>query len=179
MTRIHLIRHGQSEFNAVFTGSHDPMIFDAPLTSLGRSQALAARAAVMELGIREIICSPLTRAVQTAQLIFPMEQISVHAEAREHLGHSCDIGRAPGELQASFPDVAFAHLPDIWWHKGPLNDVGVPVEPADVFHDRMTQLGRDLRARDGRPLAVVCHGHVIRALTGIDPDNCDIVELRD
>ena len=174
---IHLIRHGQSAFNAVYTGASDPMIFDAALTPLGRNQASAARARVAELGIREVICSPLTRALQTARLIFPTEHIHVHSETREHLGNSCDIGRSPAELQTSFPDIAFTHLPDIWWHTGPLNAVGVPVEPEVVFLQRMTALGRELSARETRPLAVVCHGHVIRALTGIDPDNCDIVEF--
>ena len=37
---VYLIRHGQSEFNAVHTeGDPDPMIFDAPLTKKGRIQA--------------------------------------------------------------------------------------------------------------------------------------------
>lgn len=172
---IHLIRHGQSAFNAVFTGDGDPMIFDAALTPLGQRQAQEVRQRVAELGIREVVCSPLTRALQTARLIFPTDHIHVVAETREHLGHSCDIGQSPAALQTAFPDIPFAHLPDIWWHQGPLNDVGVPVEPAEVFEARMTLLASTLRARDARPLAVVCHGHVIRALTGIDPDNCDIV----
>ena len=175
---IHLIRHGQSAFNAVFSGGADPMIFDAPLTQLGASQAQEARHKVVELGIREVVCSPLTRALQTARLIFPTEDIHVVAGTREHLGHSCDVGRAPAELQAVFPDIPFAHLPDIWWHQGELNAVGVPVEPADVFEARMLLLASTLRARDVRPLAVVCHGHVIEALTGTLPDNCGIVELR-
>ncbi|RLJ41825.1 broad specificity phosphatase PhoE [Litoreibacter meonggei] len=175
---IHLIRHGQSAFNAVFTGAGDPMIFDAGLTPLGHEQATAARIHVAELGIREVICSPLTRALQTARLIFPTDHIHVVAETREHLGHSCDVGRAPAALQAVFPDISFSHLPDIWWHQGELNAVGVPVEPADVFEARMVLLASALRARDARPLAVVCHGHVIDALTGTHPDNCGIVELR-
>ncbi|WP_299191121.1 histidine phosphatase family protein [uncultured Litoreibacter sp.] len=174
---IHLIRHGQSEFNAAFTGAGDPMIFDAPLTELGQSQARATRARAAALGIEDILCSPLTRAIQTARLIFPQRQISVEPETREHLGHSCDIGISPSRLSRSFPDMTFDHLPQIWWHQGPENEYGVPVEPQDIFAARMARLARALHARQTRPLAVVCHGHVIRELTGIDPNNCDIVEL--
>lgn len=40
---IYLVRHGQSQFNAAFKGEFDPLIYDAPLTELGFSQAAEAR----------------------------------------------------------------------------------------------------------------------------------------
>ncbi|MDA8747505.1 phosphoglycerate mutase family protein [Litoreibacter sp.] len=175
---IYLIRHGQSEFNAVFKGSRDPMIFDAPLTSLGQSQAEDTRAKAADLNVSHIICSPLTRAIQTARLIFPDRQPEVMQDAREHLGHSCDVGRDPAALSDEFPDMTFDHLPEIWWHQGPLNENSIPVEPWDVFRTRMQFLRTTLGAPPARPLAVVCHGHVIRELTGVDPANCQIVELK-
>ncbi len=174
---IYLIRHGQSAFNAAFTGSGDPMIFDAPLTELGITQAERARETVKALGITHVICSPLTRAIQTARLIFPGHPLQVEAEAREHLGHSCDVGISPAALKENFPDVAFDHLPDVWWHQGPLNDHGVPEEPLPVFAGRVKAYAQELHSRDTRPFGVVCHGHVIREMTGTDPDNCDIVPL--
>ena len=68
---VYVIRHDQSEFNAVHTeGDLDPMIFDAPLTKKGRIQAVKVRGQVMELGIQQVITSPLTRAIQTALTIF-------------------------------------------------------------------------------------------------------------
>lgn len=176
---IHLIRHGQSEFNALFDGTGDPMIYDAPLTPLGQEQAELARAHVAELEIEHIICSPLTRAIQTAQLLFPGRTPDVVAETREHLGHSCDIGRPPSELASSFPHLAFDHLAELWWHQGPVNENGVPVEPWETFKARMAALRAQLQAYSARPLAVVCHGHVIRELTGIDPHNCQVVPLLD
>ena len=175
---IPLIRHGQSAFNAVFEGHGDPMIFDAPLTELGQSQANAARDTLAAMGIEHVICSPCTRAIQTARLIFPDRALEVVAEAREHLGHSCDIGTPRTALADKFPDMSFDHLQETWWYQGPENEFGVPVEPQDVFAARMDALAKHLHARDTRPLAVVCHGHVIREMTGINPDNCEIVELR-
>ena len=40
---IYFVRHGQSQFNAAFKGEVDPLIYDAPLTELGFSQAAEAR----------------------------------------------------------------------------------------------------------------------------------------
>ena len=68
---VFFIRHGQSEFNAVHKdGDNDPLIFDAPLTDKGRRQAEEARSLVADLGIKQVITSPLTRAIQTALCIF-------------------------------------------------------------------------------------------------------------
>ena len=68
---IYLIRHGQSEFNAAHVqGCPDPMIWDAPLTALGREQARKARAEIAGLGIQQVLTTPLTRAIQTAKIIF-------------------------------------------------------------------------------------------------------------
>ena len=44
---IYLIRHAQSAFNAVYDPNKpDPMIFDAPITALGETQAQQARSEV-------------------------------------------------------------------------------------------------------------------------------------
>lgn len=64
MTRILLVRHGQSEWNeaGLWQGQADP-----PLTDLGRRQA---RTAALAVGTVDLICaSTLDRARETAQLI--------------------------------------------------------------------------------------------------------------
>ena len=154
---IFLIRHGQSEFNVVYeTDGSDPMILDAPLTALGHAQARQAREKVANMNIKLVITSPLTRAIQTAQTIFHgIAPIRVMAGHRELVGHSCDIGRGPGQLQADFPTLSFDHLDDIWWHQGPVNETGVPIEPQDVFSARIARFREDLRALKDRPIAVV------------------------
>ena len=44
---IFLIRHAQSQFNAVYDPDKpDPMLFDAPITELGQQQAIRARAEI-------------------------------------------------------------------------------------------------------------------------------------
>jgi broad specificity phosphatase PhoE len=173
---IYLIRHGQSEFNAVHNdGDDDPLIFDAPLTDKGRQQAAEARSLAADLGIIQVITSPLTRAIQTALSIFDgVAPISVRQSVREQLLNSCDVGRSPEALQRDFPGLSFAHLQEIWWHRGPENENGVAVEPEDVFRQRIDALDRDLNQITDRPVAIVGHGNVFRALIGRAMENCEI-----
>lgn len=177
---VYLIRHGQSEFNAAHNaGDKDPMIFDAPLTDKGRRQAEEVKALVAGLGIKQVITSPLTRAIQTALCIFDnIAPISVVARHRELLIHSCDVGRSPGDLQRDFPTLSFEDLPDRWWHQGPENDDGIAVEPLDVFLKRIAAFERSLTQIKDRPLAIVGHGNAFKALTGQMMDNCEILRYQ-
>ena len=173
---VYFIRHGQSEFNAAYTGGNiDPMIFDAPLTDKGLRQAEAAKALVAELGIKQVITSPLTRAIQTAMCIFDgVAPITVATRHRELLIHSCDVGRSPQDLQQDFPTLSFAHLEDRWWHQGPENSDGIAVEPENVFLQRIAAFERSLAQIKDRPLAVVGHGNAFNAMIGRMLDNCEI-----
>ena len=64
MPKLLIVRHGQSEWNALgrWQGQADP-----PLTNLGQSQA---RKAIQKLGLFDsIVSSPLQRAKNTASII--------------------------------------------------------------------------------------------------------------
>lgn len=175
---IYFVRHGQSEFNAVFkTGDSDPMIFDAPLTDLGRQQALKAREEIRDLGIRHVITSPLTRAIQTAQLLFP-NGISMDVRDGHHelLLHSCDVGRPPEALSNDFPELEFGHLADEWWHSDGTG--GISVEPDQVFKARIAQFVRDLDAISERPLLIVGHGNAFHEIIGRKLANCEVHRYR-
>ncbi len=173
---IYLIRHGQSEFNAAHkSGNPDPMIFDARLTQKGIQQAKDARQAVADLGIRHVIVTPLTRALQTATYIFgEATKMQVMAEPREKLVHSCDVGRSPAELQGEFANLSFEHLGDNWWHQGPKNADGISVEPADVFQKRIAEFVSSLARVTFRPLAIVGHGNTFLEMSGYEMENCEI-----
>lgn len=173
---VYLIRHGQSEFNAAFNESRiDPMIFDAPLTDKGRRQAEAARELVADLGIKLVITSPLTRAIQTALCIFDnIAPITVVDDHRELLLHSCDVGRPPSELKRDFPMLSFDHLADTWWHHDPQTDNDISVEPEAVFQRRIAEFETALSQIEDRPLAIVGHGNAFNAMIGRMLDNCEI-----
>jgi len=176
---IYLIRHAQSKFNAVFdlNRSKDPMIFDAPITELGERQALDVRDQVAQLGIKRIIVSPFTRALQTACLIFgETRPFEVHPEVREQVVHSCDVGRPPHELAGDFSHLEFSHLENHWWYKGENDQNGIPVEPDEVLKQRADAYATTLKSAPSRPTAIVSHGNFIRALSGIKPGNCEIIE---
>ncbi len=66
MTRVLLVRHGQSEWNASgrWQGQADP-----PLTDLGRRQAAHAVAGVRQARMDSIVASHLQRAQETAAII--------------------------------------------------------------------------------------------------------------
>jgi len=139
------VRHGESEYNAACgaPGSSwdDPIIWDAPLSALGRQQASGLGPALLAHGVSPgalWVASPLTRAIQTCLLArgallgadaqrFPepsQEQpwMMVRSELAEHLVTSGDVGRPASQLAAAFPQLAaatFAHLEDTWWYNNP------------------------------------------------------------
>ncbi len=67
MTRIFLIRHGESEGNAarILCGRTIP----TSLTSRGRSQILEAGRGLKDLPFEAVYSSPITRAVQSAEIL--------------------------------------------------------------------------------------------------------------
>ena len=114
-----LVRHGQSEFNAVFSVTRvDPGIPDPKLTEEGRRQAAAAAEALRGAGVRRLIASPYRRALETASIIADGLGLEVTIEplVRERAAFHCDIGTSPTALRALFPRYRFDHLDDPWWH---------------------------------------------------------------
>lgn len=173
---IYLIRHGESEFNAAHNeGDPDPLIFDAELTEKGHSQAMEARHLVANLGIKQVITSPLTRAIQTALIIFEgIAPIKVDIGHHERVVHSCDVGRSPEELKKNFPGLTFDHLPRHWWYQGQENKDGVAVEPEDIFQERIEAFKQSLCLIRQRPVAFIGHSTAFRELSGVGLENCEI-----
>ncbi|MCP8938544.1 histidine phosphatase family protein [Alsobacter sp. SYSU M60028] len=182
MTRtVFLIRHGQSTFNAHYAETgEDPGHIDAPLSELGLAQVAEARARMAAEPVELVVASPLTRAIQTAFGIFDGRGAPFHVTCmhREKLESSCDIGRSPRALAADFPHFAFDHLADPWWHCGPADERGIPVEPHEVFQERVARFRGWLLDRPERAVAVVGHGTFFRELTGRWFANCEVVALR-
>ena len=176
---IYLIRHAQSAFNAVYDAQKpDPMIFDAPLTELGETQARKVRNEVERLDIKYLIVSPFTRTLQTAQLIFEDRlPFQINAAVREQLVNSCDVGTPPNKLTKKFPHLSFDHLDECWWHDGEKDHRGISVEPEEVLTERANKFAEYLKRENIHSTAIVSHGNFIRALTGIKPQNCGIVKF--
>jgi broad specificity phosphatase PhoE len=105
-TRILLVRHGQSEWNAQgrWQGQADP-----PLSELGRQQAFRAASRIGSVDV--IVSSDLQRALHTAQII--SGQIGVGPVVVEPLFRERDAGEWSGltrdEIVAGWPGYLEEH----------------------------------------------------------------------
>lgn len=179
MTRLLLVRHGESTGNALgIVQGH----IDYELSALGRLQAEATALALRPLKLDAVFTSPLLRAVQTAEVI--ARESGVKAEllpdVREY-GMGAASGLTWMEVQERFPEVVAAR------RRG--ERMAYPGEEGrDVFHTRLSAALELLSTRTGT-VALVAHGGVINAVCarafGIPPArrgvfqvfNCSITEI--
>jgi broad specificity phosphatase PhoE len=174
-----LVRHGQSEFNAVYAQTRiDPGIPDPKLTEEGRRQAANAAAMLAAHGVTRVLASPYTRAIETAEIIARNLGIDISIEplVRERAAFHCDIGTPREALKSRFPALDFAHLDDPWWH----DHVALGCEESEAqIHDRGLLFRRQAACLPDRDtVAVVTHWGFIRAVTGIEAKNAEILRLR-
>lgn len=90
----------------------DPALADAPLTERGLEQARQGAAAIAGWRVQPelIVCSPLTRALQTAALLFEPALLSgtplvVRPELREYFGHLIEARGRPIEQLLAEPSL--------------------------------------------------------------------------
>lgn len=157
-----LLRHGQSEFNLLFSATKvDPGIKDPRLTPLGHQQAEAAAEALAGHDIRRIVASPYTRALQTAaplarRLGLP---VLVNPVVRERYAFTCDIGSPATALRAEWPEVELRHVEEVWWPQ--------QEEPADQVVARAALFRGEMAAlTDWQHTVVISHWGFILSLTG-------------
>lgn len=178
---VHLIRHAQSTFNVAVAGTPwiDPMLFDARLSPDGEAQVPALRERVAGLDIGLVATSPLTRAIQTARGAFAGQGIPIVVAPllREAVGCSADIGRSPALLAAEFPDLAFAHLDDPWWHCDHAAPERIVVEPEAALRARIAAFLAWAATQPVAAIAAVGHGTLFTHMTGLRMNNCELVTI--
>lgn len=153
MTRVLLLRHGQSTWNAEgrWQGWADP-----PLSAAGEEQARQAAVALRGAGFDRIVSSDLVRAVRTAEVM--AAELGVAAVERHPGLRERDVGEWSGcttaEIEARWPGQLQA------WRDGHLEQPpGGESRPA--LSERVMAAVAALAAGDGVLLAVT-HGGVIR-----------------
>ncbi len=160
--RMILLRHGQSLFNLHFTATRkDPGIVDPPLTELGREQARTAAEALRHEGIRRIISSPYTRALQTAEPVAARLRVPVFINpiVRERCAFVCDVGSPRTELAMAWPQHDFSVIDEVWWPPG--------TESADSVIGRANRFRAEIAALpDWSHTLVVSHWGFILSMTG-------------
>lgn len=155
-----LVRHGQSEWNAVgrWQGWADP-----PLSALGREQARRAAARVRDVDV--VVSSDLRRALDTATIMaaeLDLAHPTVMASLRER-----DVGDWTGltrtEIDQRWPGALSGSMPD---------------PPGGETSSRLLErvlaaMGELAETYRDRTVLAVSHGGFIRALErhlGVEPD---------
>jgi broad specificity phosphatase PhoE len=186
LMEIYIIRHAQSTNNTLM--DQNKRVCDPQLTELGKHQAeILAQHLAQGKGpfiqrtqaddchgydITHLYCSPMWRALQTAQPIGQALELApeVWVDVHEYGGIFLDRGEAGGivgcpgksrsEMLAEFPDYI---LPaDVtergWWHQGR--------EDRSACYGRAIKVARKLRgmAENDERIAIVSHGGFIDAL---------------
>jgi broad specificity phosphatase PhoE len=161
---IRLARHGQTAYNAAgrFQG-HLPV----PLDETGRAQAHALAQACVGQGFTTLVCSPLRRARETADIVagrIGLEPVQDERWVETDAGDWTD--RTFAEIVAEDPEAfaAFARVDPAFAFPGG--------ESFAAHQARVAEAAADLRACvDGAPTLVVCHGVTMRlALVAVRGD---------
>ncbi len=169
MTRVILIRHGQTAWNKEERVRGQ---VEVPLDAMGMAQAEATAERVLkDFRPVAVYCSPLQRAVQTAEPIARRLGLEVQPVANlndMNFGHW--QGLSPDEVSQRWPEMARA------WLKAP-HTVNFPGgESLDVVKERsMTSLHQLIERHSDEELVIVGHTVVNRvllcAVIGLDNSN--------
>ena len=162
-----LLRHGESEFNVVYSKTRqDPGIRDPRLTERGHRQAREAAQRLDKHGVKRILVSPFTRALQTAEALgLPTV---IEPVIREHAAFGCDIGTPASELTQHWPHHDFSHMDEYWWSAD-----GESEKQIRVRAERFRVMALDWP--DHHEVVVVSHYGFILALTGQTVKNCEMI----
>jgi broad specificity phosphatase PhoE len=150
---VYLIRHGRTSLNAagVLRGHLDP-----PLDAVGRTEAGALGRLFESVPLGALVCSPLQRAVQTAEPIAAATGVSVETDDRlVDRDYGPWAGSARAEIERQFGSL----------------DAAPGVEPTYAFALRVSAAMLGLAtSRAPGPVAVVAHDAVNRyALAALVP----------
>ncbi|NLG50673.1 MAG: alpha-ribazole phosphatase [Chloroflexi bacterium] len=166
MTRLLLVRHGETVWNAArrFQG-----VTDVPLSERGRAQAAALAGRLVGEPLHAILASDLRRAYDTAALIAERQPQGVTPEPRlREIGFGDWEGMTYAEIEQRDPDTLARWVADCWQ----VTPNGG--EPFGAFIARVRALLEDLRARrDEETVLLVAHGGPLQVLLclalGLEP----------
>ena len=174
MKKIYLIRHAESEANAAVDLDNPTYYYDARITKKGEGQALKAKNVLENIHFDTFICSPLTRTLQTFSIIFPDKRPIIEPLIREHLFHSCDVGRQPNSLKKDFTSFDFSNLNDFWWNNNrPINKKKIVKENFNDIKNRLDKFKLWLNKSNSNTIALVSHGTFLSQITGYMLENCE------
>lgn len=154
LTRIVLLRHGQTAWNA---NKRIQGQLDIPLDDTGLWQAERLAQALEGEGIEVLYCSDLQRARQTAAPLAARTGLVAHTDpALRERGFGRFEGQTYDDIETQWPDDAQR------WRRRELDFAPGGGESLTVFYERAVKALQTLAARHtGQTLAVVAHGGVL------------------
>ncbi|CAK0787515.1 hypothetical protein CVIRNUC_010735 [Coccomyxa viridis] len=204
---LHVIRHGESEYNAATSlgmDFSDPQIFNPKLTEKGRRQAISLRTKLEKLAKLDgavWVTSPLTRAMETFLLSCPKRhllasgpsqaadsariKVAIRPELTEHLVTTGDIGMPRTWLTERFPELrAFMEgMAERWWfapeHNDPMRQVFKKTEPKKSLQERVGLFRCWVQAQPEQVIVAFGHSSMIKELAGGKRlRNCELLTMQ-
>ena len=157
MTRIYLLRHGETAWNAA--GNRYCGRTDIPLTAIGRAQARAASRALADVPLEAIYVSPLSRSRETGALISETRSLPLVSDSRLiEIDFGAWEGLNAAEIALADPEGRAA-----WLQEPAVARAGGTGETGREVADRMDEFLREVAmTHPASSVAVVGHNTVNR-----------------
>jgi 2,3-bisphosphoglycerate-dependent phosphoglycerate mutase len=171
MSKLVLVRHGQSEWNAkgLWTGWNDPN-----LNEKGRKEAISAGEKLEDIQFDKAYTSDLKRAQQTLEEILKILKIkkipTVKAPELKERNYGDLAGKNKWKIKEEYGDEQFMKWRRSW--DSPLPN-GESLK--DVFHRVKPYFEKNMlpELKSGKNLIVAAHGNSLRALVKLIEDISD------
>ena len=173
--KIYVTRHGQTDYNKkrMMQGRSD-----IPLNDVGIQQAKDRRASLGNIKFDAVYSSPLSRAVQTAEIIGDVKRDEIITDERII---EANFGQYElmGYYSTGFKMMAYWSFPEIF-------PAPAGVETIAEMRERTASFLKELETKDYENVLVACHGGIIRPIRGYlegrkngiiwrpRPKNCEI-----
>jgi len=155
MTRLILIRHGETDYNirAIYCGASNP-----PLNSKGIAQAEKLHTRLKKFKIHKIYSSSLKRALQSAKIIFKNRKIQILPEFRE-VSFGIFEGLTYSEIIKRYESIYQRWIDDTIKTRIPKGE-----NLQDLQKRVMNKLTFLISKHAGKTIAIVTHGGPIRVI---------------
>ena len=162
MSKIALVRHGESEWNKIglWTGWKD-----VPLTKDGKKEALLAARLLKDLVFHNLFTSDLSRAIDTLRIIkneLKLDKLPATShKALKERNYGVYTGMHKWNIKKELGEIKFKNLRRGW---------NVPIEDGetlkDVFERVVPYYQKNIQPLliSGKNILLVAHGNSIRAL---------------
>lgn len=152
---IYVVRHGQTDLNkAKLMQGH----YDEPLNDTGRAQAAKKAEVLKDIEFDAVFSSPLSRALETAKIISGKDESEIIKDERII---EVDFGKYE-RVKYNRQDLKMI----LYWVYPEIFRCPKTVEDTDSMIKRSRDFLMDIESRNYKNVLVVCHGGIIRTLTG-------------